>query len=96
MSDNKPTSAQTHRAGEIVIDYEEDSYRQQTQEFFHNLPHYIQEYVISLFPIATWIHRYNLQWLIRDVIAGVTVGIVVVPQSMGYAKIAQLPAQYGL
>lgn len=95
MSDKNPITAQ-HRAGDIVIDYEEDSYRKQTQEFLNELPHHIQEYVISLFPIATWIHRYNLQWLIRDIIAGITVGIVVVPQSMGYAKIAQLPPQYGL
>jgi sodium-independent sulfate anion transporter 11 len=80
----------------LIIDYEDISYQQQTQEFLHNLPHYIQDYLISLFPIATWIHRYNLQWLIRDIIAGVTVGVVVVPQSMGYAKIAQLPPQYGL
>lgn len=82
--------------GEIIIDYEPDSYKKQTQEFFRQLPHIIKEYIISLFPIATWIHRYNLQWLLRDIIAGVTVGVVVVPQSMGYAKIAQLPPQYGL
>ncbi|CAO3643769.1 unnamed protein product [Mucor hiemalis] len=92
MSNNRSTA---HPA-DIIIDYEEDSYRRQTQEFMHNLPHYIQEYIISLFPITSWIHRYNLQWLIRDLIAGVTVGIVIVPQSMGYAKIAQLPPQYGL
>ncbi|KAG0942925.1 hypothetical protein G6F57_004187 [Rhizopus arrhizus] len=82
--------------GEIIIDYEPDSYKKQTQDFFRQLPHIIKEYIISLFPIATWIHRYNLQWLLRDIIAGVTVGVVVVPQSMGYAKIAQLPPQYGL
>jgi hypothetical protein len=81
---------------DIIIDYEQESYRQQTQEFFQNLPHYITDYIISLFPIATWIHRYNLQWLVRDLIAGATVGVVIVPQSMGYAKIAQLPPQYGL
>ncbi|KAL7319728.1 Sulfate permease 2 [Mucor circinelloides] len=98
MSDQNHTvrsSLQQHPA-DIIIDYEQDSYRKQSQEFFHNLPHYVQEYVVSLFPIATWIHRYNLQWLIRDLIAGATVGVVIVPQSMGYAKIAQLPAQYGL
>ncbi|KAG1108657.1 hypothetical protein G6F42_015906 [Rhizopus arrhizus] len=98
MSDQNHTvrsSLQQHPA-DIIIDYEQDSYRKQSQEFFHNLPHYIQEYVVSLFAVATWIHRYNLQWLIRDLIAGATVGVVIVPQSMGYAKIAQLPAQYGL
>ena len=34
--------------------------------------------------------------LIIDLIAGLTVGAVVVPQSMSYAKIATLPAEYGL
>ncbi|RPD65885.1 sulfate permease [Lentinus tigrinus ALCF2SS1-7] len=53
-------------------------------------------YVESLFPIVGWITRYNLGWLYGDVIAGLTVGIVVVPQSMSYAQIATLPIQYGL
>lgn len=35
-------------------------------------------------------------WLIGDLIAGITVGIVLVPQSMSYATIATLPPQYGL
>ncbi|KIP06016.1 hypothetical protein PHLGIDRAFT_107526 [Phlebiopsis gigantea 11061_1 CR5-6] len=53
-------------------------------------------YVHSLFPITSWITRYNLGWLSGDIVAGLTVGIVVVPQSMSYAVIATLPAQYGL
>ncbi|KAF9256122.1 sulfate permease [Marasmius fiardii PR-910] len=56
----------------------------------------IIEYFTNLFPIVTWITRYNLQWLTGDVIAGLTVGIVVVPQGMSYAQIATLPVQYGL
>ena len=31
-----------------------------------------------------------------DLVAGITVGAVVVPQSMAYARLAQLPVQYGL
>ncbi|KAF2234963.1 putative sulfate transporter [Viridothelium virens] len=54
------------------------------------------QYCRSLFPFTTWIHRYNLQWLIGDLIAGITVGAVVVPQGMAYAQLATLPAQYGL
>lgn len=27
-------------------------------------------YFISLFPFIQWIHRYNLQWLIGDLVAG--------------------------
>ncbi|EJF62428.1 sulfate permease [Dichomitus squalens LYAD-421 SS1] len=53
-------------------------------------------YVESLFPILGWITRYNFGWLYGDVVAGLTVGMVVVPQSMSYAQIATLPTQYGL
>ncbi|KAL1947588.1 hypothetical protein VTO73DRAFT_13312 [Trametes versicolor] len=54
------------------------------------------DYVTSLFPIFSWITRYNLGWASGDVIAGLTVGIVLVPQSMSYAQIATLPPEYGL
>ncbi|CAG8077883.1 unnamed protein product [Penicillium salamii] len=53
-------------------------------------------YFISLFPFLTWITNYNLQWLYGDLIAGITVGAVVVPQGMAYAKLAGLEVQYGL
>jgi solute carrier family 26 (sodium-independent sulfate anion transporter), member 11 len=53
-------------------------------------------YVQNLFPFTKWILRYNSQWLIGDLIAGITVGAVVVPQGMAYAKLATLPVQFGL
>lgn len=53
-------------------------------------------YVHNLFPFTKWIGRYNLQWLYGDLVAGITVGAVVVPQSMAYAKLALLPVEYGL
>ncbi len=53
-------------------------------------------YLHSLFPFTHWIMRYNVQWLIGDLVAGITVGCVVVPQSMAYAKLAELPPEYGL
>ncbi|KAJ6455810.1 sulfate transporter family-domain-containing protein [Mycena sanguinolenta] len=53
-------------------------------------------YVLGLFPILTWISRYNLGWATGDFISGLTVGMVLVPQSMSYAQIATLPVQYGL
>ncbi|KAJ7752081.1 sulfate transporter family-domain-containing protein [Mycena metata] len=56
----------------------------------------IRDYLLSLFPILSWISRYNLTWLTGDLIAGLTVGMVLVPQSMSYAQIATLPPQYGL
>ncbi|KAK7729463.1 hypothetical protein SLS57_001948 [Botryosphaeria dothidea] len=56
----------------------------------------VLHYVKSLFPFLSWIDRYNLQWLYGDLVAGITVGAVVVPQGMAYAKLAQLPVEYGL
>ncbi|KAJ5788682.1 sulfate anion transporter [Penicillium paradoxum] len=53
-------------------------------------------YLINLFPFVTWIGNYNLQWLWGDLIAGITVGAVVVPQGMAYAALAGLEVQYGL
>jgi sodium-independent sulfate anion transporter 11 len=58
--------------------------------------HDVLDYLISLFPFLSWIGRYNLQWFIGDLVAGVTVGAVVVPQGMAYAKLADLPVEYGL
>ncbi|PYH96398.1 sulfate/bicarbonate/oxalate exchanger SAT-1 [Aspergillus ellipticus CBS 707.79] len=37
-----------------------------------------------------------MQWFLGDLVAGVTVGAVVIPQGMAYAKLAELPVQYGL
>lgn len=56
----------------------------------------IKRYLVSLFPIAQWILHYNGTWLYGDLVAGITVGVVLVPQSMSYAQVALLPAQYGL
>ncbi|KAI0116835.1 sulfate permease [Daldinia grandis] len=53
-------------------------------------------YFKSLFPFLSWIGFYNLQWLLGDLVAGITIGAVVVPQGMAYAKLANLPVQFGL
>ncbi|CEQ42580.1 SPOSA6832_04407, partial [Sporobolomyces salmonicolor] len=62
----------------------------------HNGPSAARAYVSSLFPFTNWILNYNLTWLTGDLIAGITVGLVVVPQSLSYAKIATLSSEYGL
>ncbi|XP_073167400.1 sodium-independent sulfate anion transporter isoform X5 [Lepidochelys kempii] len=47
-------------------------------------------------PVLRWLPQYSLQWLQLDLIAGVTVGLTVVPQALAYAEVAGLPVQYGL
>ncbi|KAJ2719461.1 hypothetical protein GGI07_005195 [Coemansia sp. Benny D115] len=53
-------------------------------------------YAKSLFPITSWIYRYNWTWFLGDLVAGMTVGVVVIPQGMAYSKLAQLPPEFGL
>ena len=48
------------------------------------------------FPIGEWLAGYDRQDLQRDAIAGLTVGIMLVPQSMAYAVLAGMPPIYGL
>lgn len=56
----------------------------------------VATYSRNLFPFTRWIGRYNLQWLFGDLVAGITIGAVVVPQGMAYAVLAELPVYYGL
>ncbi|KAF2707257.1 sulfate permease 2 [Pleomassaria siparia CBS 279.74] len=58
--------------------------------------HGFRTYIHSLFPFWAWIFHYNATWLLGDIIAGVTVGFVVIPQGMAYALLAKLPPEYGL
>jgi len=51
----------------------------------------------KLFPFLSWISELKNPDILRaDVIAGLTVALVLVPQSMAYAQLAGLPPQYGL
>ncbi|CCC10385.1 hypothetical protein SMACR_02956 [Sordaria macrospora] len=54
------------------------------------------DYAISLFPFTSWIGHYNLQWLVGDLVAGITIGAIVIPQGMAYAQLANLEPQFGL
>ncbi len=47
-------------------------------------------------PILGWLPRYNRAWLVADIIAGLTLWGLVVPEGMAYAGVAGLPAQFGL
>jgi high affinity sulfate transporter 1 len=46
-------------------------------------------------PGATVLRRYQREWLPADVIAGLTVGAMLIPQSMAYAELAGLAPQFG-
>jgi high affinity sulfate transporter 1 len=52
--------------------------------------------VRSLFPIVTWLPRYRLADLPADVVAGLALAALLIPESMGYAGIAGVSAELGL
>lgn len=52
----------------------------------------IQQFI----PAINWLTTYNKQQLKGDLIAGLTVGVMLIPQGMAYAMIAGLPPIYGL
>jgi len=51
----------------------------------------------KFFPFLSWIHELKNPAILRaDIIAGITVALVLIPQSMAYATLAGLPEVYGL
>jgi sodium-independent sulfate anion transporter 11 len=44
-------------------------------------------------PILSWAPKYNAEDAVGDVVAGITVGLTVIPQSLPYALLAGLPPE---
>ena len=47
-------------------------------------------------PILQWLPNYKKNWLKNDLFAGMTIGVILIPQGIAYAIIAGLPPIYGL
>lgn len=54
------------------------------------------QYLVEKAPVIYWLPKYNIRWLLNDTLAGITVGVLLIPQSLAYAKIATIPGEYGL
>ena len=59
---------------------------------------FLQKFILKrFFPFKDWINDLrDVRVLRADIIAGLTVALVLVPQSMAYAQLAGLPPYYGL
>jgi len=51
---------------------------------------------MKLFPSLDWIRNYDKSWLSGDISAGLTVGVMLIPQGMAYSMLAGLPPIHGL
>ncbi|KAJ4957423.1 hypothetical protein NE237_024534 [Protea cynaroides] len=59
----------------------------------------LMKFILSLqylFPIFQWGPTYNLSLLKSDVVSGLTIASLAIPQGISYAKLANLPAIIGL
>jgi MFS superfamily sulfate permease-like transporter len=50
----------------------------------------------KIFPFLSWLKGYNASSFRADFISGLTVALVLIPQSMAYAQLAGMPSYYGL
>ena len=63
--------------------------------FFRNIPSraFTRKQLNRKLPITEWLPKYTGSFAVSDVIAGITVGLTVIPQGIAYAGVAELPAQ---
>jgi SulP family sulfate permease len=56
----------------------------------------LRKFLGSVLPIMTWLPQYQRSWLRADLLAGLSVWAMTVPQALAYAGIAGVPPVYGL
>lgn len=49
-----------------------------------------------IFPILQWAPNYSLQFFKSDIVSGLTIASLAIPQGISYAKLANLPPIIGL
>ncbi|XP_067110255.1 chloride anion exchanger-like [Osmerus mordax] len=91
--------------------YSEDRFAEEHQKIerkHKTLLNHVKEYftcdakrakkgALSLLPIVGWLRIYRLkEWLLSDIVSGVSTGLVAVLQGLAYSLLASLPPWYGL
>lgn len=57
----------------------------------------VKKSIVSSVPVVSWLPRYSFREnILGDIISGISVGIMQLPQGMAYAILASVPAVYGL
>ncbi|XP_075054260.1 solute carrier family 26 member 9 [Mixophyes fleayi] len=67
------------------------------RKLFSWSPAKLKVLIFGLFPILTWVPKYNLkQYALSDLLGGISAGTIQVPQGMAFALLANLPPVNGL
>nr|XP_006819464.1 PREDICTED: sulfate transporter-like [Saccoglossus kowalevskii] len=81
-------------------DFEYVPYAQRLKKKIHKChcgPRCCKDVIVSTLPILGWLPEYVIKTqLIRDIVSGITVCVMNIPQGMAYALLASLPPVYGL
>ncbi|XP_029471569.1 chloride anion exchanger isoform X1 [Rhinatrema bivittatum] len=65
--------------------------------YFSCSPQKAKKIAFTLFPIASWLPRYRFkEWLISDIVSGVSTGLVAVLQGLAFALLVNVSPGYGL
>jgi solute carrier family 26 (sodium-independent sulfate anion transporter), member 11 len=76
--------------------YEKVSYEELLKSHNEKLSKKICEFIKRRLFILSWLPQYDRTKAIGDFISGVTIGLTMIPQSLAYANLANVPAIYGL
>ncbi|KAI0995644.1 hypothetical protein K3495_g12536 [Podosphaera aphanis] len=94
---NEPkTSLKRRVVGNLETDQTFLHAKSLTSRAVKSLPSATAKYLIEKIPIITWLPKYSSSWILNDLVAGTTIGLLLIPQSLAYAKIANIPEEYGL
>ncbi|XP_052890352.1 sodium-independent sulfate anion transporter-like [Anopheles moucheti] len=70
----------------------------QLSEFVSTCVHGVctRKQLFKRIPVLQWLPSYKVEYLLDDIVAGLSVALTVIPQGIAYAAIANLEPQYGL
>ncbi|XP_063786090.1 sulfate transporter-like [Pseudophryne corroboree] len=70
---------------------------EKTKKCCTSSPRKFVRYCFELFPVLTWLPQYKIkEYLLGDIVSGIIVGIVTIPQAIAYSLLASQAPIYGL